>query len=196
MPTPLRHAAALLALAVAPLAAQSHPQVREGLTVSVGFGAGSAKFTCDVCGTERQTEPTAYFRIGKAYRPNLVLAWEINAWTRTIQDGPEEFSLSLGTGNMLVQWYPRPTSGLFVSAGAGGGGAILDEKSPTPANRLHDESWGFGYQVGTGYDLRLGRNFSVTPFATYFATAGAKFEGTGIQLDGRVLHVGVGATWH
>src|SRR6188768_4266155 len=110
MPAPFRCTAALLALAVFPLAAQSHPQIREGLTVSVGFGAGTAKFACEVCDAERRTEPTGYFRIGGAYRPNLVLAWEMNVWTRTIQDGPEEFSLSLGTGTMLVQWYPRPAA--------------------------------------------------------------------------------------
>ncbi len=60
--------------------------------------------------------------------------------------------------------------------------------------KFSDNTSGFGYQLGTGYDIRVKSNFSLTPFATYFATVGGKSDG--VKIDGNVFHIGLGFTWH
>ena len=185
---------ALAALAAAPLLGQSKPQTRDGFTVSFGLGAGTAGATCDQCDTDRQTAPSGYLRLGGALRPNLVLAGEVNAWSRTESQPSVDITLTIVTVNALVQWYPQPTGGFFVSAGAGSGAMALEVK--LPQGKLSNNTNGFGYQVGTGYDIRLGKNFSLSPFATYFGTAGGKVEGSGAKVDANVFHIGLGFTWH
>jgi hypothetical protein len=188
---------AVLALAVlaGSAAAQSHPQVRDGFTISFGFGGGSAGSSCTTCDSNRETAPSAYLRIGGALRPGLILAGETNVWTKTQTELGVEATLSIGTVNFLAQWYPQPSNGFFVSGGVGSGIMSLDVKVPGRGT-VSDHTNGFGYQVGAGYDLRLARNFSLTPFATYFATAGGKLDSTGEKIDANVFHFGLGFTWH
>jgi len=188
-------AASLLALAALPALSQSKPQTRDGFTISFGFGGGTAGTTCDLCDTDRESAPTGYLRIGGALRPNLILAGEANAWTKTKTEQGIEADLTIATVNFLVQWYPQTTGGFFVSGGVGGGSMSLDVKLPSGPT-VSDHTNGLGYQAGAGYDIRLGRNFSLTPFATYFATAGGKLDSSGQKIDGNVFHVGLGFTWH
>jgi hypothetical protein len=42
---------------------------------------------------------------------------------------------------------------------------------------------------------RNGFHMAVTPFATYFATAGGTVESSGEKLNGNVVHFGIGLTW-
>jgi hypothetical protein len=186
---------ALLVVTALSASAQSHPQVRDGFTISFGVGGGTAGSSCDGCDTDRETAPSGYLRIGGAIRPGLILAGEANAWTKKKTELGIEGTLTIGTVNFIAQWYPQPANGFFVSAGVGSGTMALEVKGPgTPT--ISDHTNGLGYQIGTGYDIRMGRNFSLTPFATYFATGGGKLDSTGDKIDGNVFHVGLGFTWH
>ena len=182
-------------LVAAPTLAQSKPQTRDGFTVSFGLGGGSAGASCDGCDSDRETAPSLYLRLGGALRPGLVLAGEINGWSKTQTESGGEGTLTIVTINALVQWYPQPTNGFFVSGGVGAGSMGLEVKIPGVA-KVSDNTNGLGYQAGVGYDIRLGRNFSLTPYATYFGTAGGKLESSGAKIDGNVFHVGLGFTWH
>ena len=71
----------------------------------------------------------------------------------------------------------------------------LEVKIPGQA-KISDNTNGLGYQFGAGYDIRVGRNFSLTPFGTYFATAGGKLDSSNQKIDGNVFHFGLGFTWH
>ena len=186
--------AALVVLAVAPAIAQSHPQVREGFTVSFGIGGGSAGATCTNCDNDRQFAPSAYLRLGGAFRPNLILAGEVNAWSKTEEEIGVDVTVSIVNVNFVAQWYPQAANGFFVSAGAGVGTMAVELKVPRQGT-FSDTNTGFGYQIGTGYDIRVARNFSLTPFATYFATAGGEFDSGG-KASGNVFHIGLGFTWH
>jgi len=188
-------ALALSLLCASSALAQSRPQTREGFTASFGLGAGSAGVSCEDCGTDRETSGALYLRLGGAYRPNLILGGEINGWARTTDDIGGEGTITIVTVNALAQWYPQVTSGFFVSGGLGIGSLEVEASFPG-LGTLSDKTTGLGYQVGAGYDLRLGSNFSLTPFATFFGTAGGKVESSDVKLDANVIQIGLGLTFH
>jgi len=192
---PILGAVVLAALVAAPAVAQSKPQTRDGFTISFGLGGGSAGSSCDGCDSDRESAPSVYLRLGGALRPGLVLAGEINGWSKTKTESGVEGTLTIVTVNALVQWYPQPATGFFLSGGVGTGSMGLDVKIPGRPT-VSDRTTGFGYQAGLGYDIRVGRNFSLTPFGTYFATAGGKLDSTGEKIDANVFHFGLGFTWH
>ena len=187
--------AALATLSAAPAFAQGRPQTREGFTVSFGVGAGSAGITCDDCIGDRENAPTVYLRLGGAYRPNLILGGEINGWSKESAEIGAEGTITIATINAIAQWYPQPETGFFLIGGLGAGGIEVEARIPGVAT-VSDRTTGLGYQIGTGYDLRLGRNFSLTPYASYFGTRGGEVESNGLKLDANAVQVGIGFTWH
>jgi len=186
---------ALTMLAVTPAFAQLHPQVRDGFTISVGGGAGSAGFSCDECSSKRKYAPSAYLRIGGAARPNLVLAGEVNVWTKNETEDEIEATTTVGMLSAVAQWYPQTSSGFFLSAGAGAGGVMVDAKLPDGV-QASERTKAIGYQLGTGYDVRVRKNFSITPYATYYAVARGKLADEAFKIGSNVVHFGVGLTWH
>jgi hypothetical protein len=195
MRTTLMRAAALAALCASPLMAQAHPQTREGFTASFGLGAGSAGVTCDGCDSDREIAPSLYLRLGGAYRPNLILGGEINGWSKSEDDAGDEATVTMATVNFVAQWYPQTAGGFFLSGGLGLG-SIRTDLRISGLGTLTSNTTAFGYQVGTGYDIRLGRNVSLTPYATFFGTAGGKVEDTDEKIDGNVAQIGLGITFH
>jgi hypothetical protein len=171
-------------------AAQSNPQVRNGFTISFGVGGGSAGVSCDQCDGERRTSTSGYLRLGGAVKPNFVLAGEANAWSKS-QDGA---TFTISSVNVVGQWYPRERGGFFVSGGVGFG--YLNVEIETGIGTLSNNGSGFAWQAGGGYDIRVRKNFSLTPFVTYFATTGVEFEHGAAKADGNVFHFGLGFTWH
>jgi hypothetical protein len=178
----------------ATLHAQGHPQTRKGFTISFGLGGGSASFSCDVCTSDRETAGATYLRIGGAVRPDVIIAGQVDAWTKK----QNAATLTAGTVDFIVQWYPAVTGGFFVSGGVGIGS--ITTTTETFAGTLSNSKSGLGYNAGLGYDIRVKRNFSITPFATYFATStgssGSLYGGGGNKMSARVFSFGVGFTWH
>jgi len=191
----LVRSAVLLAIIATSVRAQEKPQTRNGFTVSFGLGGGSAGVTCSGCDNSRETSPSVYLRLGGAVRPNLVLAGEVNGWSKSSSDEGFDATFTIATVNFVAQWYPQPANGWFLSGGVGAG-TIGTEIEVPGLGKLSDNTSGFGYQLGTGYDIRVGSNFSLTPFATYFATVGGKADSGGTKIDGNVFHIGLGFTWH
>ena len=54
--------------------------------------------------------------------------------------------------------------------------------------------------LGAGYDVRVGRNFSLTPFINALATSGVKFKLGGVEVTSDIkinlVQLGLGVTWH
>jgi hypothetical protein len=71
-------ALALLAAAATPLVGQ-RPQTREGFWIGFGFGAGSARETCDGCGDTTVTGFTGFLKIGGTVTPKLLLAGDVHS---------------------------------------------------------------------------------------------------------------------
>jgi hypothetical protein len=186
-------AAALLALAT-PALAQSSAHARQGFTVSFGLGGGSVGLSCETCSSDRLNGLSGYLRLGGAIRDNLIIAGESHGWTKS------EGGVTSQVGYLMAvaQWYPQPSGGFNLSGGAGFG--MLREEDPDPTTGFLLESYGGALQIGAGYDWRVGRNFSLTPYANFLMMGGGepKIDGTSVggSLNANVLQFGLGFTWH
>jgi hypothetical protein len=180
MHSPAAALALVVTLLVPSLALAQRPQTRAGFWISGGIGVGSLDLACDGCETDRETAPTAVLAMGGTLRPGLLLGGEIEAWAKEI----EGVDFSVGHISGVLYWYPRPAAGLFLKGGVGIGGYSAD------AGPLGDEQdSGLGLHGGIGYDVRVGRNLSITPAAGIFwvnLDAG----------DANVLYAGASVTGH
>lgn len=177
------------------VAQSANPQVRNGFTISFGLGAGSGGLSCSDCGTDRETGFSGYLRLGGAVRSNLIIGGETNGFTKTLSDG----TVTFGYYSAIAQWYPQPNTGFFLKANAGIASSqfVVDDPS---FGSIEVTSTGFGFGVGAGYDLRLGKNFSLTPYVNYLRSAGADAQYDGRSLDyklnSNLVQLGLGFTWH
>jgi hypothetical protein len=162
---------AILAAIMATSAVAQQEQTRQGFWIGGGLGYGS--LGCSGC--DRVGAPSGYFKLGGTLRQNILLGVETNGWTKS------ELGQRLTMGNLsgAVYWYPMVTNGLFIKGGAGY--SILD-------NGVANTS-GFGLLGGVGYDVRVGRNLSITPVANWFR---GSFNGGSAD----VLQLGLGVTSH
>jgi hypothetical protein len=162
---------AFLAVLLASSASAQQTQTRQGFWIGGGLGYGS--LGCDGC--DRIGAPSGYLKLGGTLRNNILLGVETNGWTKS------ELGARLTMGNVsgAVYWYPMPTNGMFVKAGAGY--SVLDDS--------FNSTSGFGLLGGVGYDVRVSRNLSVTPVANWFR---GSFDGG----SANVLQIGLGVTSH
>ena len=175
-----------LALLIPALASAQHPQTREGFGISVGFGAGSAAF-CDGCDDLASTELSGYLRLGGYLNPAVFLAAESNGW---IGSADSYTAPTLGAIMGVVQWYPMVERGLYLKGGLGYSYATVESDFSTG---------GFAGSIGAGYDLRLARNFALTPYINYMNQFGGTYSyaGSDIGVDAKVhlFQFGLGFTW-
>jgi hypothetical protein len=163
MPPRLRRIALLIGVAFAfgsEGATAQNPQVRQGFWFSGGLGGGS--LGCEDC-SERETGLTGYLAVGGTINQRLILGGSTHGWTKT-EDG---VTLSAGTLTATVRFYPWASRGFFLLGGIGFGSVDL-----SVGNFSVSESGG-GAVLGLGYDVRLGRIVSLTPF----------LNGVGISTD-------------
>ena len=181
---------ACMAFAASAGAQSVKPQTRQGFGISFGLGGGSASMTCDDCPSGREGGFSGYLRLGGYVSPSLFVGGESNGWTK------DEYGVEtqIGSLNAVLQWYPQQASGLYLKGGAGFARATatdgIDELATT----------GMSMTMGLGYDWRLTRNFSLTPYANYVRSLGAEASvndiGTDYKLNVDVLQFGLGFTWH
>jgi hypothetical protein len=195
LPMSTRRSAVLLTLFLSlfatSLSAQAlKAQKRDGFWISFGMGGGSAGMSCDGCDIDRSTGLSGYLRMGGTISPRLLIGGETNGWMKS-ESGVDQ---QIGFLTANAYFYPQATSGFYLKGGVGLASASEDDGS----TKL--ESMGFGMQLGTGYDLRLAQNFSLTPYVNYLRAFGAeaKLDGTGLgeNLNPNVLQVGLGFSWH
>lgn len=174
---------ALLALLVAipqSVEGQDRPQTREGFFI--GFGLGGGSFGCEGCG-DRQSGAAAHIKLGGAIRPNVLLGVESIGWTK------DEGGARLSHVNVaaIVQFYPAAENGFFLKGGVGV--SRLEASASGGGFSFSAGDNGLGLTAGLGYDIRLGTNFSLSPYGSF---VWGDFEG------GTANHVqfGLGVTWH
>lgn len=170
-------AALLLSLPVSSLTAQTKPQTREGFWINFGLGAGS--LGCEEC-TDRSNGFSGQLSMGGTISPRLLIGGSSNGWTKT-EDGA---TLTMGSLAAIVRFYPSATGGFFLNGGLGL--ATLDVDLGVFGS---DNATGASAIIGIGYDARVGKNFSLTP---YLNSIGGSFDGGTANF----VQFGLGFSWH
>ena len=180
MRTLLRVITVLTALALlgAGSAAAQRPQTRRGFWIAFGFGYGSADFKCSGCpDADREGSATGHLRLGGTLNPKVLLGADFTGWAKQ-SDG---VTSAAGNGSFIVQFYPKEQSGLFLKGGAGFSNVTIE----VAGEQASANSWGLS--AGVGYDIRVGRNISLTPVADFL------IAGKGdLQVDNTTVREGVG----
>ena len=184
------YCAAALAVGSQPLAAQrSSP--RRGPWLGFGAGAGSARVSCPICQRGRDTGFSGYFRLGATVNQNLLLGAEVNGFYSRRDGGADEL---LGLFGAVAYLYPGPESGFYVKGGVGLVAYRLDDDTDALTYRAP------GVQLGVGYELRLNRALSVTPYVNAMGSTAGSIRFNGTKVTGSVttslLQIGAGVTWH
>ncbi len=98
--------------------------------------------------------------------------------------------------SFIATIYPSAAGAFFLKVGLGGMSYRADDgtteiPSTAPAGSL-----------GAGYDIRVGDNFSLTPFINVLATSAVSFKVNGISVPSgldlkiNLAQLGLGLTWH
>jgi hypothetical protein len=154
--------AVLAALAVSAASADAqrarahNSQIRDGFWFSGGLGYGS--LGCDNCGS-REGSLTGDLSLGGTISPRFLLGVGTSAWSKTEQGA----RLTVGTLDARVRFYPSTTGGFFVTGGLGVGSMRGD------VGNLSATETGVGTILGLGWDLRVSKNASITPYWNGFA---------------------------
>jgi hypothetical protein len=149
---------------------------RSGFFIGLGLGYGSLDITCDGCEVDREGGLSGYFKLGGAVSSQVLLGVESNGWYKS----EEGTSITFGTLTGSVYLYPSPAANFYLRGGAG---------LATFAVEDFDTETGFGWSVGLGYDIPIGRKSALTPFANL--SFGHINDATV-----NVLQAGLGINWY
>jgi outer membrane protein with beta-barrel domain len=192
MLTAARVFAMVVACSCAASAARAqYPQRRDGFWIGFGLGYGTANVRCDICGSgPRKDGITGFVKVGGTPRRNLLIGGAVNAWSHS--DGSVAESMTNVTASVYL--YPDVNSGLFVTGGLGF--ANYHVNSDPSFNGT-----GWGFTGGVGYDIRVGRDVSLTPVVNYmYGGVGdvneAGFGAVRSQWNQNVVDFGLGVTFH
>ena len=172
---------ALVLVALRPLDADAqNPQTRQGFFIGLGLGLGA--FGAEGAG-DRETSGAAQIILGGTLNPRVLLAGELTGWTK--EEGGARLSHSNATA--VVQFYPMVDGGLWLRGGLGG--STLSVSASSGGFSFSADESGLGLTAGAGYDIRVGSNFSITPYGLF---VWGNFDG------GSANHFqgGLGVTWH
>lgn len=172
-------AVAVLGMTVAalPLAAQERPNTRSGFWFNLGVAGGT--LGCDDC-DGRESGGSAQIALGGTINSRVLLGASSNAWVKEV----EGTTLSMSSLTAVVHFYPSATGAFFLTGGLGVGTLKVEDDFFGSAS-----SSGTSAIVGVGYDWRVGKNFSITPFLNGI---GGSFDGGKVNFG----QLGVGVTWH
>ena len=196
MRTPLAAALAIVALMGALPARAGHSQERQGFWIGFGLGYGSANANCGGCGSsDREGSVTGYFKLGGTLSQQVLLGVEGNAWTKEEGGG----RVTLGNASLTLTFYPVATSGFFLKGG--GGLSYVDTSFSGEGITVSASKTGWGLLGGLGYDIRIGRNVSLTPCVNYYygKVGDVSFADFGDVLPGfhhDVIDFALGITFH
>ena len=187
-----RHVTLLAAFSCAASAARAqYPQRRDGFWIGFGLGYGSANITCDNCGRGPRTDGiTGFVKLGGTPSRNLLVGGAINTWFHSNSSATE--ALTSLTASLYL--YPAARSGFFVTGGLGFSNYHVNS---TPSF----DGTGWGFTAGAGYDIRFGRDVSLTPVVNYVygAVGDVNQSGVGRYATGwkqNVVELGLGVTFH
>jgi hypothetical protein len=168
------------------------PNTREGFWIGFGLGDGSAGTDCSSCSNDRFGGLSGYLRLGGTLSRKVLLGGESNVWVHS-SGGVDE---SIGFGSFVVLWYPSATGALYLKFGLGGmtyrADDGVDELTATAPSA----------SIGVGYEIRMGPNVSLVPYANSLASSSVQLHingvpvTTGEDISINLFQFGLGITWH
>lgn len=184
-----------MVLFASPHAWAGHPQERQGFWIGLGGGYGSAGVGCDGCdGGDREGAFAGSLKLGGTLNERVLLGVESNGWIKE-QDG---ITLTLGSVTGTVTFYPQASSGFFLKGGVGASYISTDFSEGSLSVSASKTGWGL--LAGLGYDLRVGRNISITPAVNYYYGQPGDIEFDGETAFGGwsqdVVTFEIGITFH
>lgn len=163
---------------------------RSGFWFGAGIGLGSARLSCTICTAGRDGGTSGYLRLGATVSKQLLLGGETIIWYHT--DNGVDYLLA--SVQAVVLMYPMRNSGFYIKTGLG----ISNYSAKDSVNKVSSQA--LAGQIGVGYEVLVGRNVSMVPFANFLGTSGAdvKFNNTVSSLGAKtsLIQVGVGITLH
>lgn len=180
----------IAALTASIVGAQEAPR-RKGFWI--GFGLGPGVNLSQGLDDKSLWGGNGYVRLGGTTRPNLLLGGEAIGWTVDYRD----VTLSRGNVHFVTVWYPNVSSGFYLKGGVGGASIARAKTSGNTETRT--TKGGFGAGLGTGYEIRIGRNLYLVPSADLLIQL---FEKETDQVLGEIpgsntlLLFNLGLTWH
>lgn len=169
-------ALALLVLATTASLAAQRPQSRAGFWFHGGIGGGS--LGCENCG-DRTSGAAAVIALGGTLSRHVLLGGSTHAWARS-ENGA---TLTVTAAMAAAHIYPWANGGFHFDVGVGGGTTRLD------FDVFVIEEDGAAGLLGLGYDIRIGNNVSLTPFANIYSI---KYDNGSLNVG----QVGLGITVH
>jgi hypothetical protein len=166
---------------IAPVSPQPSPsdvrpvpnrQVRDGFWFNAGLGYGT--FGCEDC-LGRADGLSGGLSLGTTVNDKLLFGVGTTGFAKTVLG--ETFTV--GTLDARVRFYPSRNSGFFLNGGIGLGSISYAGES----------EFGVGVMLGLGWDIRVGKNVSLTPFWNGFAMSNS-------NVDANVGQLGIGVTIH
>ena len=149
---------------------------REGFWISGGLGYGS--LGCDGCDS-RTGGVSGGLALGGTISPHWLLGVGTSGWTKEEQGA----RLTVAEIDARVRFYPSATGGFFLTGGLGYGSITGS------VGGFSSTENGAGAILGMGYDVRIARNMSVTPYWNAYAMKNS-------NTDANVGQIGLALTWH
>ena len=162
-------------LAVATAASAQAP-IRQGFWFSGGLGMGSLGSNGS---SSRETGLSGDISLGGTLSPRWLLGVGSSGWSKSQQGG----RLTVATLDARVRFYPSATGGFFLTGGVGAASIRASYGGISATDN------GAGGVFGLGYDYRIGRNTSITPYWNGFAMKSN-------NNDANVGQVGLAITLH
>jgi Outer membrane protein beta-barrel domain len=134
-------------------------QERRGFWIGAGIGLGSVEASAGDVDHDRDGITVLDIAMGWTLSPPLLIGVELNAFSGTFTR-PGAFQDGVVSDlTVTVAYYPRTSSGFFVKGGVGPSFASDLEDPPAAFDVA---GTGVAAMIGAGYDVYLGRNFSLT----------------------------------
>ena len=149
-------------------------QNREGFWFNAGLGYGA--LGCETC-IDRTGGASGGLSLGATISDRILLGVGTTGWYKS-EAGT---ATSVGTLDARLRFYPSVNYGLFLNGGLGLGTISVNDSFLGRESEI-----GLGLMLGLGWDVRISRNVSLTPFwngsAVRTSNADANFGQLGLGI--------------
>jgi hypothetical protein len=195
----------VLLLSQAAPASALKPHERGGWAFGLGFGVGAGDIRTVTGDDDRWDEAVIpQLRLIKNFGNHWGVGFEHHNWFYEFgTEGEVEQALKIRTAmqtfTLSLSWYPgnpqNAWGGLFFRAGFGPALANLALAIPEPGNpeeetQLRQDEWGWGVNIGVGYEFRLTRSFAAGFFISGDYLSISDHSGSDLQFGQQIFDEG------